>query len=75
MNVFFAALAIFLLAMLGMALGVLFGKRCIRGSCGGLAGMRDPSGRAMCDHCPSREADSEASSTEGEAPKHEIGNA
>jgi hypothetical protein len=75
MKIILAALAIFLLAMFGMALGVLFGRRCIRGSCGGLAGMRDPSGRAMCDHCPSREADSEASSMDGEAPKHEIGNA
>jgi hypothetical protein len=75
MKIILAALAIFLLAMFGMALGVLFGRRCIRGSCGGLAGMRDPSGRAMCDHCPSREADSEAPSMDGEAPKHEIGNA
>jgi hypothetical protein len=61
MRVIFAALAIFLLAMLGMALGVIFGKRCLRGSCGGLAGMRDPSGRPMCDQCPSREDESEPS--------------
>ncbi len=55
MNILFAALAVFVLAMLGMALGVIFGKRCIRGSCGGLSSMRDPAGRPMCDQCPSRE--------------------
>jgi hypothetical protein len=59
MKVIFAALAVFLLAVLGMALGVIFGRRCIRGSCGGLSGIRDESGRPMCDHCPSRNAKAE----------------
>ena len=56
MKILFAALAVFLLAMLGMALGAVFGKRCIRGSCGGLAGMSDESGRPLCDSCSSRQA-------------------
>ncbi len=54
MNILFAALAVFVLAMLGMALGVIFGRRCISGSCGGLGSARDASGRPMCDQCPSR---------------------
>jgi uncharacterized protein len=54
MKIILAALAVFLLAVLGMALGVIFGRRCIRGSCGGLSNLRDESGRPMCDHCPSR---------------------
>jgi hypothetical protein len=66
MKVMIAALAIFLLAVLGMALGVIFGKRCIRGSCGGLSGIRDESGRPMCDHCPSRN-----DATNGEPEKSE----
>ncbi len=56
MKIVFAALAVFLLAVLGMALGAIFGKRCIRGSCGGLSGMRDESGRPLCENCSSRQA-------------------
>jgi hypothetical protein len=62
-----AALVVFLLAVLGMALGVIFGKRCIRGSCGGLSGLRDESGRPMCDHCPSRHAATNDESEKSEA--------
>jgi hypothetical protein len=42
---------IVLLAVLAMAVGVIFGKTRIRGSCGGLANMRDKDGNIICDAC------------------------
>lgn len=39
------------LAVLAMAVGVIFGKARIRGSCGGLANMRDKDGNIICDAC------------------------
>jgi hypothetical protein len=35
--------------ILAMAVGVIFGNRQIKGSCGGLAGMKDEQGNSMCD--------------------------
>ncbi|MFH1569101.1 MAG: hypothetical protein ABIL09_13995 [Gemmatimonadota bacterium] len=49
MQVYLAAFAIFALVMLGMALGVVFGGRALRGSCGGLGSMRDAQGRPLCE--------------------------
>ena len=37
--------------MLAMAIGVIFGNRQIKGSCGGLAGLKDEHGNPMCDSC------------------------
>ena len=45
------AIAVFAVALLGMAVGVIFSNRCIRGSCGGLATFRDDQGRSMCEAC------------------------
>jgi hypothetical protein len=45
------AAGVFLLAMLLMAVGVIFRNRCMAGSCGGLAAMRDQKGRPLCDAC------------------------
>lgn len=45
------AVLIFVVAMLAMAVGVIFSNRRIRGSCGGLANMRDAQGRTICDAC------------------------
>lgn len=61
MQVFLAALAIFGVAILGMAVGVIFSNRRIKGSCGGLAGMRDADGHTACDLCthPSEECTGE----------------
>ena len=44
-------LGAFAVAILGMAVGVLLSNRRLRGSCGGLAGMRDSDGRTLCDLC------------------------
>lgn len=41
-------------AMLVMAVGVIFKRKCLRGSCGGVA-VRDANGEAItCDDCPNR---------------------
>ncbi|GIW98747.1 MAG: hypothetical protein KatS3mg111_2080 [Pirellulaceae bacterium] len=45
-----AALA-FVLVVAGMAVGVLCGRRSIRGSCGGLANRPDEDGNTKCALC------------------------
>lgn len=42
---------VFSLALIGMAIGVIFSNRCLRGSCGGLGNLRDAQGRTLCDGC------------------------
>ncbi len=44
-----AAFAAFGLVMAAMAVGVIFGNRRLRGSCGGLNTMRDALGQPMCE--------------------------
>jgi len=51
MTLFFASLAIFALAVTGMAVGVILSNRRIKGTCGGLANMRDATGGSPCDFC------------------------
>lgn len=64
---FIAAAALFLLAILGLSIGVLLGRRPLRGSCGGLSAMasgRDPGDEAgpctLCgldlEDCPKKKA-------------------
>jgi len=50
-RLFVAAAIVFGLAVLAMAVGVIFSNRRIRGSCGGLAGLQDANGNAVCDAC------------------------
>ncbi|MBM81087.1 MAG: hypothetical protein CMJ78_10895 [Planctomycetaceae bacterium] len=42
---------IFLAAIALMAVGVIVSNRRIKGSCGGLSGMKDASGNSICDAC------------------------
>jgi hypothetical protein len=42
------------LSILGMAIGLFFGRPAIRGTCGGLAGICDGSKRLLCEDCPHR---------------------
>jgi FAD:protein FMN transferase len=46
-----AALIVVGIAITGMAVGVIFSNRCIKGSCGGLASMPGGDGSSPCDLC------------------------
>lgn len=51
------ALGFFGLAMTGMAVGVIFSNRALRGSCGGES-VHGPDGDALsCGACPKKESD------------------
>jgi hypothetical protein len=45
------AAGVFGLAFAGMAIGVIVSNRRLRGSCGGLANMRDSQGNTLCEGC------------------------
>lgn len=49
--VILASLAIFLVVGILMAIGVIFGRRPISGSCGGLASREDADGKTSCSLC------------------------
>ena len=51
MTTYLIAAAIFGIALAGMAVGVIFSNRSIKGSCGGLAGLKDSEGRSICEAC------------------------
>ncbi len=54
-----ASAVIFGLAILAMSIGVVFGRSRIRGSCGGLANLKDKQGNPICQACtkPSPDCD------------------
>lgn len=45
------AFGVFFLVSVGMAVGVIFGRRSISGSCGGLANRKDADGNTACSVC------------------------
>ena len=49
MNLFFVTFGVFLLVMVGMAIGVIVSNRAIKGSCGGLNDIEGLKG--ACDIC------------------------
>ena len=49
--IFGAATAVFGIALVGMAIGVIVSNRRIKGSCGGMAGMKDEHGNTLCEGC------------------------
>jgi len=57
MTLFLMSLLIFLLAMLGLGVGILAGRPPIKGSCGGLQGIKGLGSRCTaCDGpCPERQ--------------------
>ncbi len=54
MEVLVASILAFGLSILGMGVGLLFGRAPMKGSCGGLAGLCDGSGKLLCEACPNR---------------------
>jgi hypothetical protein len=70
------AFGIFLLAFLGLAVGVLNGRRGITGSCGGLAQL--PGLATEAAHCACRgqgECQRKPTTTQQECPSHSAGHA
>ena len=51
MKTLIAAFVLFLLAVVGMAVGVIVSNRRIKGSCGGLANMPGNDGKSICELC------------------------
>ena len=73
--VFLAAAIVFLLAIGGMAVGVIISNRRLKGSCGGLAGMKDGAGQTACDLCaiPSAECRGEGAQAQAESTETPVG--
>ena len=49
MDMLLPVFVVFAVVMVGMAVGVIFSNRQIKGSCGGLNAMRDELGWPMCE--------------------------
>ena len=49
--IYLAALGLFLIAFLGMAIGVIIAKKPIQGSCGGLSALPGHDSSSPCDFC------------------------
>lgn len=54
MTVFLLVSAVMGLAVLAMAVGVIFNRPCLRGSCGGPEVMGDDGAPISCATCPNR---------------------
>lgn len=52
--VFLVVLAAIGVAVAAMALGVMFKRPCLRGSCGGPAALAPDGSKLSCDNCPNR---------------------
>ena len=60
MTTFLLSVIVVGLAMLIMAVGVIFSNRCLRGSCGGGKGFDSDGKELVCDACPHRVSEDEA---------------
>lgn len=49
--VLFGTFAVFAIVIAGMAVGVMFGRKSISGSCGGLGNKTDEHGNSSCSLC------------------------
>ncbi len=75
MELLISAFVIIGIVMVGMAVGVIFRDRPLKGTCGGLGNMRDELGMPMCecgaapgDSCASEEAAKDAVFTPDAVP-------
>ncbi|MFT7639516.1 MAG: thiamine biosynthesis lipoprotein [Pirellulaceae bacterium] len=51
------SIVVFAVALAGMAIGVIVKNKALTGSCGGLAGMKDETGKTVCQLCARPAAD------------------
>ncbi len=51
MSTFLVTFMFFAAVVAAMAVGVIFGDRRLKGSCGGLATWKDADGESICDAC------------------------
>ena len=58
-----ASIIVIGIALIAMAVGVIFSNRCVKGSCGGMEGLTDEHGRPLCEGCsnPSEECTTDPS--------------
>jgi len=61
---FLISAGVFGVAITGMAIGVILSNRRLRGSCGGLANMKDAEGHTVCDGCTTPSPDCTGAPTE-----------
>ncbi|HUS38904.1 MAG TPA: FAD:protein FMN transferase [Pirellulales bacterium] len=50
-RVLLTSIIVFAIALVGMSIGVIVSNRRLKGSCGGLAGLKDERGKTLCDAC------------------------
>lgn len=65
---FLIAGLVFIVALAGMAIGVIISNRRLKGSCGGLANMKDARGNTICDACTNPSPDCAGEPTESTVP-------
>lgn len=51
LSTFLLTATVFGIAILGLAVGVIFSNRQLKGTCGGLSAMKDGQGRSICEMC------------------------
>jgi thiamine biosynthesis lipoprotein len=70
------SIVVFAVALVGMAIGVIIRNKALTGSCGGLAGMQDDTGKTVCQLCsrPTADCDGDPESEDSKA-KAEIADA
>jgi hypothetical protein len=66
--VFVLALTVIGLAVAAMAIGVMFRRPCLRGSCGGPAAIGADSSKLSCSSCPNRRRTEHAASSSTPPP-------
>ena len=59
LSTFLLAATVFLIAIVGLAAGVILSNKTLKGSCGGIEGQKDEEGRSICEMCttPPEECD------------------
>ncbi|QDT34682.1 FAD:protein FMN transferase [Thalassoglobus polymorphus] len=59
LTTFLLAAAVFAIALIGLAAGVILSNKTLKGSCGGIAGTKDEQGNSICELCttPPEECD------------------